>query len=845
MTAEIRVYPDKLNTCVFEALTAANGITFKQWLLENVPNYNEYEAPLFSTLINKKLLCADDWHKVELKTGDLVECFIEPKDPVTATLAVIAVISAGVAIYYANQSIPDNYNSTVPDGSPIYSVNAQGNRPRLMGIAPEVFGRHKVFPDHLNALRREYIDGVEYIYVLLCIGVGKYSFSAGDIYIGNTPITVYGDDVQATVYAPGQDVSDHPASITILPSEEVSNFELLGSLVHFKYGNLDNFFGETIQRGRSANTLRVVIGEDADDIRIHRTEHLPAAPVGTFIEILNGGVHLKGLYEVTAVSHEAPLSSTSNYLIMESTSAVTQLTPVNSSLERTGEVADFSDLLAVGDRFPLEWRVIEPDSAGAPSSEYNAVQDGVTISKLYLSISFPEGIVSIDDDGNLNSHSVTVRVYVAGDNMSNFAVEYTYSGNTTDELAYTETININSNAENVTIQMMRVTPDDDDLQIRDRCIWESFSSEIPAATSYENVTTLALRIRGTNTLSSLNENKISAVVVRKLQTWNNSVFGSLQATDDIAPVVRYLCEYRNIPVDMDELYRLHQVWQARGDTFSAVFDNESTLWESLKRVLSVGFAEPTLDYGQVLPVRDELRTNTEFLYTPQNTIANSWKFSASLIDESDHDGVEVEYMDPVTWKPETILCLLPDEQGINPEKVRAFGVTSRDKAYQYGMRQRSTKRWRLVQHKWSTEMDGMNSRYLGHDAIAVNLPYYSQTGEITGISGNILHLSEPVEFSAGAHFILLRKPTGHASGPWQVAMGSDEYELIILNGPLDFTPVIDGSQERPAFAFGTADELCEKVIIRDIKPQGESMVAITALNDDPRVYLYDEALAPS
>lgn len=852
MTVNIRVYPNKLDSSVFESLECKAGLTIDQWLKKSVPAYDESIEPLFSVLVDGIEIEQKFWPIFVLKSGNLLECFVEPKDPVTVTLVVIAVVSAGMAIYYANQAIPDTYNSTVPKGSPIYSVNAQGNQPRLMGIIPEIFGFHKVYPDYLNPVRREYIDGVEYVYMLLGVGVQSYEFDILDTQIGYTSIRTYGDDILAQKFEPGQSVSGHPASLTILPSLDVQNFELLGSLKYHKFGNLSDFKGKTVQRGRAVNALRVVEGvigyKDSTSEEIeHYTHYLPDLPVGSYVELLNGDSSMRGYYEVTARYTEAPFSGTGNYDIVEAVSKSTELTPVTADFVRTGATADFSSLLAAGARYPLEYRVIHPNSDGAVSGKYNAAPDNISVKKIHLNFKFPEGITIIDDQGNLGSHSVKIRIHISGNGFADYSIDYSFSGSTSDELGFTKIISLPVLSNNVTVMAERVTRDFDDLSYKDRCIWETMNPEIQGKSVFEGVTTIALKIRGTNSLSANNESKVNCNVMRKLPTWAGASFGAIQPTDDIAPVVKYLADAQNLPVDMVELKRLHDIWKARGDTFSGVFDNETTAWEALKRVLAVGFAEPTLERGVLVPVRDEKRDSIEFMYTPQNMIKDSWKFSATMFDESEPDGVEVEYMDGSggTWKSETVMCLLPGELGLNPEKIRAFGITDRNKAYQFGMRKRSEKRYRRVIHKFSTEMDGLNSSYLSYDGIAVEIPHYGKTGEVVGQQGNSLYLSEPVEFATGAHYILVRKPTGHASGPWRVVQGADEYEVVITDGPLDFTPVFNGSQERPAFTFGNAEEICERVLIKDIKPTGTDRVALTAVNDDDRVYLYDDALAPS
>jgi hypothetical protein len=56
---------------------------------------------------------------------------------------------------------------------------------------------------------------------------------------------------------------------------------------------------------------------------------------------------------------------------------------------------------------------------------------------------------------------------------------------------------------------------------------------------------------------------------------------------------------------------------------------------------------------------------------------------------------------------------------------------------------------------------------------------------------------------------------------------------------------INSRQEFLVYMFGTADSWCERVLIKGIKPIGTDRVNLTAVNDDERVYYYDDALAPN
>ena len=834
MTVNIRVYPNKLNAEVFEELQCEAGLTIEQWLIKTVPAYKQMDAPPFSVVLDGMDVGPEFWAICVLKEGNLLECCVEPKDPVTATLVVIAVVSAAAAIYYANQPIPDTYNSTVPNGSSIYSVNAQGNQPRLMGVLPEVFGEHKVFPDHLNSLRRAYVNNEEYLYLMLSIGRGRYSIDSNLIKIGDTSVASYGSDVDYRIFAPGQDITSHDAYKNIYVSKEVGATSSGGLEL------LPSEFAAYFEKGTGT-------GDDQYQFRIgHPDPHLDP-PSGPKYYNLRRWVS-NGWFEPNLPSFEA-----NTYREFWGTGPVDLdgITSINGRIDYGSKEIlapfDFSDVPYNTFTNALI-RIFREGAGGDYAGPFFACPAGTSIEKFRVLLRFPEGLAQLDG-ASVNSKKVTVGILWKAEGASAGAwnrIVKEYTASTLDELIFTEEITVPAGTR-PQVMVANFNTLEDDIQVKDKLEWYRLESDLPAASSYAGVTTMGIKIKGTNVLAATAENKINLLAKRILPTFNDAgVFGVEQPTDDIAPVVKYLADAAELAVDMDELWRLHQVWKARGDTFSAVFDNETTVWDALKRVLAVGFAEPTLDYGKLIPVRDEKRDSIRYMYGPQNTLPNSWKMSASLFDASEPDGVEVEYMDGTggTWKSEVILCTLPSDAGLKPEKVRAYGITDRDKAYQFGMRKRSAIRYRRKQYKFATEMDGLNSNYLSYDGLGVEMPSYSQTGALLSFNGRSLVLSEDVEFASGTHYITLRKPDGTASGPYACTQGSASNEVVIA-GDLDFTPVINGRQEPPFYMFGTADSWCERVLIKDIKPIGTDRVNLTAINDDDRVYLYDDALAPS
>ena len=138
---------------------------------ERVPSFKTMATPPITVTRNGELWTPADWDRVTIADGDQIEIVVEPKDPVTLVYVVIAAVVAAVAVA-ASVSVPDNYASTSPEGSPIYDANAQGNQVRLMGCVPEIFGRMGTYPCLINAPHRYYFDDEEYLLLMTMVSRG-------------------------------------------------------------------------------------------------------------------------------------------------------------------------------------------------------------------------------------------------------------------------------------------------------------------------------------------------------------------------------------------------------------------------------------------------------------------------------------------------------------------------------------------------------------------------------------------------------------------------------------------------------------------------------------------------
>ncbi|WP_244234100.1 host specificity factor TipJ family phage tail protein, partial [Pseudomonas aeruginosa] len=293
--------------------------------------------------------------------------------------------------------------------------------------------------------------------------------------------------------------------------------------------------------------------------------------------------------------------------------------------------------------------------------------------------------------------------------------------------------------------------------------------------------------------------------------------------------------------------RLDAIWKSRGDKFDMIYDSTSiTVKQILQEALAAGFSELTIKRGVISAARDEPRTLYGHMYTPQN-MTQALKIGKSAPSEDDYDGVDVEFTNSNGWIEDTIQCRLPEDVGRKVEKIKAAGITDRNRAYRYGMRRRMVQKYRRTNYTFSTELDALNSEYWDYVALADDVPGFGQSSLLlsainTG-SNWLLKSSEPFDWSApGPYVVAIRRPDGTLSGPYS-ASRFDEYHLVVP--ALDFTPDTSWDIEPPHLLFGTSTRFAYPALISSIDPDGFSGASVQAVNYDSRVYTYDNASAPS
>ena len=450
---------------------------------------------------------------------------------------------------------------------------------------------------------------------------------------------------------------------------------------------------------------------------------------------------------------------------------------------------------------------------------------------------FIPGLGRAESDGTITSVTLEVEIRYRLLGAATWQKRlWAVTRNNFDEFGRTYVIDVPLGTYEVEIE--RKSAQSGDISERDTAYCVRLKSRMPAPTRYKDVTTLALSIVGNSALSEAAESKIFVKPTRILPVRQNSAWAPDAPTRAVADFFAYVL--RDIGFEwmlaLPELDQLVQSTIEHQQTFNAVFDNESTVNEVMKRILAVAYAEPLLDFGQIIPSIERPRTHYGQMFCPDN-YTKGLKIDINLFKPDEADGVEVEYMDPVTWKPATVLCTLPGDAGLKPEKIRMFGVTNKTQAWRLGMRQRRRLRYIRKGFIFQTEMDGLNAKYGSLCPLADNI--LNQSGRLKGYLNRVLTLNQPLKWTSGQqHVIGIRRPNGTLAGPYSCTPGATEYNAVIAQS-LDFVPDFSGQQEPPFFIFGIKDKWAHMAIPRSITPSGTDKVKLVCENYDERVYKDD------
>ncbi len=468
--------------------------------------------------------------------------------------------------------------------------------------------------------------------------------------------------------------------------------------------------------------------------------------------------------------------------------------------------------------------------------------------KIAIDIAFPAGLYRADDKGDLNPFTVSWDVLAQPiDNAGNAVGEWfllgseSYRASTATPQAKTYRYTVPEGRYQVRAQ--RTSNKQTDTRYGNVLQWVGMRAYLPSQQSYGNLTMLAVVMRATNNLNQSTARRINVIATRKLKTWNPVDGWSLstKATRSPAWAIADACankEYGRGLVDsrinLNELYRLAQVWESRGDEFNGVFDTTTTFWDALTKIARVGRARPMYYAGVIDIVRNEPRTVPTAMFTPKNIVAESFSVDYKFMKSDSPDHVVVSFINEETWQPEDVACVLPGGTQERPYTVELTGCTNRPQAWREGISMAAANRDQRRFPHLSSELDGLLPKYLDLVAITHDVPKWGLSGFVRGYNPatRVLSMSEPLEWWIGEnHYLSLRMLDGSVRGPFLVTQGEDEFSAVLASALPADVEIASGDTEEPTYyQFGPGEKRALNTLALSATPDENGRVALTFVN---------------
>ncbi len=692
--------------------------------------------------------------------------------------------------------------------SPTYSLNAQGNRARLMEAIPKQYGRHIMYPDFAAEPYMEYAGEDQYLYQLFCLGLGEMHVE--EIRIEDTPISSF-PEVTYQIVRPGDKVTLFPTNVITAP--EVSGQELLPTTI------VGPFVANTA--GTQTDTIIVDI----------------VCPKGLFYANDDGGLDAMTVafkFEIRQIDDNGTPIGDWQAVLQDKTFYYSNYWSKGYWISSGGNL---------GWNYSKTWHQVDYGTTNSADHQDGQAAGGY-VSAGTNNKGWPVSTPVIWRWAPFGTDPHPTREYVAA------VPDITITAATNTPIRRTYKFPVA--AGRYQVRATRTNDKSGSSRAAHDIIWGALRSHIPDDEIYGNVTLLAMKARATNSLSSQSSRRVNVIQTACLPIWNGTEWIQPTPTRSIAWAAAdalradYGGKVPNNKINLDKLMELDAVWSARGDTFDGIFDSRMALFEAESQILRVGRAKTFQQGGVWQFVRDQAQTMPSATFGMRNIVKGSVKVNYVMHTDETPDCVDVQFFNEQTWTWDTVRAKPADSQQLRPTKLKIVGITNRAQAWREGMYEWAANRYRRIPFTIQTEMEGYIPTFGDLVTVSHDRARWGQSGELVGWDAGTLTAitSEPLDFSAGGtHYIGLRRRDGTRAGPYQVVAGTDAHHVVLQTAP-DFTPYVGWQEERTHYQFGPGELHSKKAIVTAIKPRSPTRVEIALINDDAAVHTADTGAAP-
>lgn len=366
-------------------------------------------------------------------------------------------------------------------------------------------------------------------------------------------------------------------------------------------------------------------------------------------------------------------------------------------------------------------------------------------------------------------------------------------------------------------------------------------------TAYAGISTIGITVETGGQLAAQSDKRVSVVATR-----NYDGGGDRTISGAFLHLARSL-GYRDDQIDIAALSTLEATyWTPRGEYFDHQASSDSTSAKDiLDKIAEAGMGYFLLSDGLLSVGREGVKSWTGII-TPQDTV-EEMQTSFRVPSEDDFDGVDVKYINPVTWAEETVQCRTPENPF--PRKTEAYTIDvamTADRAWRIGMRRLMKYLHQRRTYTATTSMLGWCHDFGDHIILSDDIP----TGKtqsclidamIYDFREITLHVTEPLDWSYANPRCWIQFQDGRPSSRMLTPQRVDDFTLTVPYND-DLHPgdwiMDDPDIDLPKLLFCDSEKGARHGIVQEVAPSGDSNCQITAPEYKEIFYQYDDATYP-
>ncbi|WP_241186870.1 host specificity factor TipJ family phage tail protein [Klebsiella michiganensis] len=465
-----------------------------------------------------------------------------------------------------------------------------------------------------------------------------------------------------------------------------------------------------------------------------------------------------------------------------------------------------------------------------------------------VNFSFPNGICGFDNKGKKRIRHVEweiqYRVYGTGSGWISKQGEYALKN--INGLGYTERFSLDSPG--LVEVRCRRRNEQGSNNARDNMYWQALRGRLLARpVSYSGVTTWAITVETGGKLAAQSDRRVSVVATREYDGGGNRTISG--AFRHVAGSLGFNANQ----IDTSAINALETAWWTpRGEYFDYEASSDSASAKDIfDKITEAGMSYFLLSDGLLSAGREGIKSWTGII-TPQDTV-EEMNTSFRAPSDDDYDGVDVTYINPVTWAEEIVQCRTTDNPV--PRKVESYSlgiVMTADRAYRIGMRRLMKYLHQRRTYECTTELLGWCYQFGDHIILSDDIP----TGKtisclIEGVTFDdeviTLTVTELLDWSYVNPRCWIQFQGGRPSTRLLTPTRVDDFTLTIPYNddlhPEDWT-MDDPDVELPRLLFCDSEKGARHGIVQEIVPSDDCTCQVTAPEYKEIFYSYDDATYP-